>query len=702
MALRIEDYAIIGDCKSAALVGSDGSIDWLCWPRFDSAACFAALLGTSENGRWLIAPTLAPLAVKRQYRAGTLVLETEFQTETGRAAILDFMPPADGADLVRIVMGRSGRVDFRTEYVARFNYGATIPWVRRLYDGAISAVAGSERLVLRSQVPLYGEDLKTVGEFTVEDGQSVAFVLSYGAAFLGPPSAIDPFESLERTETFWRNWSDRCPDVGPWTEAVKRSLITLKALTYAPTGGIVAAATTSLPEQLGGVRNWDYRYCWLRDATFTILALMKLGYHDEARAWRDWLVRAIAGSPHQVQIMYGVGGERWLPELLLPWLKGYANSSPVRIGNAASDQMQIDVFGEIADAMFQALKAGMAPPERSRILRPLILDYLAEAWQQPDEGIWEVRGGPQHFVHSKVMAWVAFDRAASDLETQAFHESGRRWRKIADEIHAEVCERGFDRNLNSFVQAYGAARLDASLLLIPLVGFLPADDPRTQGTLRAIENKLLFNDEFVLRYEPENSSDGLPPGEGAFLACSFWLVDNYILQGRYEDAQRLFERLLARCNDVGLLAEELDPASGRMLGNFPQAYSHVGLINCALNLSRRAGPAEERAASRSTGGATDQPAASARSGRHLEHGRYVCRIRSFATIQADDPCEFSRSGVLDEGWIAEAARSSQGIGGSGGHQLTKGQPWQIDLSDEQIDRLRARLRRTKRSRKEAS
>jgi GH15 family glucan-1,4-alpha-glucosidase len=562
MALRIEDYAIIGDCKSAALVGSDGSIDWLCWPRFDSAACFAALLGTPENGRWLIAPALAPLGVKRRYRPGTLVLETEFKTESGRAVILDFMPPADGAELVRIVVGRSGRVDFRTEFVARFDYGSTVPWISRLYDGAISAVAGPERLVLRSSMALSGEDLKTVGDFTVEERQSVAFVLSYGASYHGPPSAIDPFESLERTETFWRAWSDRCPDVGPWTEAVKRSLITLKALTYAPTGGIVAAATTSLPEQLGGVRNWDYRYCWLRDATFTILALMKLGYYEEARAWRDWLLRAIAGSPHQVQIMYGVGGERWLPELTLPWLKGYADSSPVRIGNAACDQMQIDVFGEIADAAFQTYKAGMAPAERGRAVRPLILEYLTEAWRQPDEGIWEVRGGRQHFVHSKVMAWVAFDRAANDVGVKAFHEPGERWRAIADEIHAEVCERGFDRDLNSFVQAYGVNRLDASLLLIPLVGFLPADDPRIKGTLRAIEERLLIDDEFVLRYELDNSSDGLPPGEGAFLACSFWLVDNYILQGRYKDAQRLFERLLARCNDVGLLAEEFDPASG--------------------------------------------------------------------------------------------------------------------------------------------
>ena len=604
MALRIEDYAIIGDCKTAALVGSDGSIDWLCWPRFDSAACFAALLGTSENGRWLIAPTLAPLAVKRRYRPGTLVLETEFQTETGRAAIVDFMPPADGADLVRIVMGRSGRVDFRTEYVARFNYGATVPWVRRLYDGAISAVAGPERLVLRSPVPLRGEDSQDRWRLHGR-GRPIRRLRPFlrRLAFRAPPSAIDPFESLERTETFWREWSDRCPNVGPWTEAVKRSLITLKALTYAPTGGIVAAATTSLPEQLGGVRNWDYRYCWLRDATFTILSLMKLGYRDEALAWRDWLLRAIAGSPHQVQIMYGVGGERWLPELVLPWLKGYADFSPVRIGNAACDQMQIDVFGEIADAMFQAYKAGMEPVERGRALRPLILEYLAEAWRQPDEGIWEVRGGPQHFVHSKVMAWVAFDRAADDVGVKAFHEPGQRWREIADEIHADVCERGFDRDLNSFVQAYGSKRLDASLLLIPLVGFLPASDPRIQGTLKAIENKLLFKDEFVLRYEPENPSDGLPPGEGAFLACSFWLVDNYILQGRNEDAQRLFERLLARCNEVGLLAEEVDPASGRMLGNFPQAYSHVGLINCALNLSHRAGPAEERAASGSIGAA---------------------------------------------------------------------------------------------------
>jgi GH15 family glucan-1,4-alpha-glucosidase len=597
MALRIEDYALIGDCKTAALVGRDGSIDWLCWPRFDSAACFAALLGKPDNGRWLIAPKDSQLTTSRRYRPGTLVLETEFRTETGTATVIDFMLPGDGADLVRIVAGQSGRVVFKTELVVRFNYGAAVPWVDRLEEGSISAIAGPERLLLRTPVALYGEDFRTVGEFAVEAGQSIPFALSYGASFQSPPPAIDALDALTRTEAFWRKWSDRCPDVGPWTEAVKRSLITLKALTYAPTGGIVAAATTSLPERLGGVRNWDYRYCWLRDATFTLLAFMSLGYNDEARAFRDWLIRAVAGSPSQAQIMYGVGGERWLPELTVPWLPGYENSKPVRIGNEASQQLQLDVYGEIADAMFQALKAGMAPSQRGQALRPVVLDYLAQAWRQPDEGIWEVRGGRQHFVHSKVMAWVAFDRAADEVEAQAFHDSGRRWREIADTIHAEVCDRGFDRDLNSFVQAYGSKRLDASLLLIPMVGFLPPEDPRVRGTLQAIEERLLIDGEFVLRYEAEYAGDGLPAGEGAFLACSFWLVDNYILQGRYAAARKLFDGLLARCNDVGLLAEEFDPLTGRMLGNFPQAYSHVGLINCALSLSRRKGPAEERAQS---------------------------------------------------------------------------------------------------------
>jgi GH15 family glucan-1,4-alpha-glucosidase len=570
MALHIEVYALIGDCKTAALVGRDGSIDWLCWPRFDSAACFAALLGTADNGRWLIAPAQNPVAVSRQYRPGTLILETEFQTETGKAAIIDFMPMGDGAELVRMVVGRSGRVEFRTEIVVRFNYGATVPWVSRREDGMIDAIAGPERLVLRTPVALYGEDMKTMGEFAVEADEMVPFVVSYGSSSQSPPPAIDPVEALARTEADWRKWSDRCSPVGPWSEAVKRSLITLKALTYAPTGGIVAAATTSLPERLGGVRNWDYRYCWLRDATFTLQAFMHLGYYDEALAWRDWVIRAVAGSPEQVQILYGVGGERWLPELIVPWLPGYEKSSPVRIGNAAYEQLQIDVFGEIADAMLQTLKGGMPPSARAQAIRPVVMEFLSKTWRQPDEGIWEVRGGAQHFVHSKVMAWVAFDRAGDVVASESYGES---------------------------VQSYGSKRLDASLLLIPLVGFLPASDSRIQGTLRAIEDRLLIDGEFVLRYESDNPGDGLPEGEGAFLACSFWLVDNYILQGRYDEARKLFERLLAHCNDVGLLAEEFDPQTGRMLGNFPQAYSHVGVINCALNLSRPTGPAEERAES---------------------------------------------------------------------------------------------------------
>jgi GH15 family glucan-1,4-alpha-glucosidase len=594
MPLRIEDSAMIGDCQSAALVGRDGSIDWLCWPRFDSAACFAALLGTSENGRWLIAPVSASANVRRHYLADTLILETEFQTETGTATVVDFMPATDGkADLVRIVFGRSGTVKFRTELVIRFGYGAIVPWVSRAEDDTLHAVAGPERIVLHTPVALYGEDLKTVGEFVVSTGQSVPFVLSYGLSFESPAAPIDPFAVLETTTEFWRQWTGRCPDVGPWTGAVKRSLITLKALTYAPTGGIVAAVTTSLPERLGGVTNWDYRFCWLRDATFTLLAFMQLGYYDEAQIWRDWLIRAIAGNPSQVQIMYGIGGEHWLPELLIPWLAGYESSSPVRIGNAAAQQQQIDVFGEVADAVFQALRAGMKPSKRQHATRLVVLEHLTTAWREPDEGIWEIRGQPQHFVHSKVMAWVAFDRAAKDEKAEA--DSRQRWREIANEIHAEICQRGFDSELNSFVQAYGSKRLDASLLLIPLVGFLPATDPRVQGTLGAIEDKLLINGEFVLRYETDNPADGLPEGEGAFLACSFWLVANYILQGRYAQARRLFERLLARCNDVGLLAEEFDPQSGRMLGNFPQAYCHVGIITCALNLSRQEGPVEQRA-----------------------------------------------------------------------------------------------------------
>jgi GH15 family glucan-1,4-alpha-glucosidase len=538
------------------------------------------------------------LEVARRYRPGTLILETEFRTETGTAVVIDFMPPADGvADLVRIVCGLSGHVAFRTELVVRFDYGSTVPWVTRTEDGTIEAIAGPERMVLRTRADLYGEDLKTVGEFVIDAGQSVPFVMSYGRSFESMPGPIDPVKALERTEAFWREWSDRCPDVGPWTDAVRRSLIALKALTYAPTGGMVAALTTSLPERPGGTRNWDYRFCWLRDATFTLLAFLHLGYHEEAKHWYEWLLRAVAGSPRQVQIVYGIGGERRLPELTIPWLSGYENSSPVRVGNAASEQLQIDIFGEIADAIFQGFRLGLQPSKRGEAIQPVIAEYLATAWRLPDEGIWEIRGKPQHFVHSKVMAWVAFDRAAAYLEAQGLSELSQKWREIADEVHADVCERGFNHELGSFVQAYGSKWVDASLLLLPLVGFLPATDPRIRGTLQAIEQRLLVNDEFVLRYETADAVDGLPPGEGAFLICSFWLVDNYILQGRYDEAQRLFDRLLSHCNDVGLLAEEFDPLNGRMLGNFPQAYSHVGLINCALNLSREIGPTEQRATS---------------------------------------------------------------------------------------------------------
>ena len=587
MASRIEDYAMIGDCETAALVGRDGSVDWLCWPRFDSAACFAAMLGTSDNGRWLIAPDGPTEGAVRRYRPDTLILETLYRTRTGSAAVIDFMPVVGGPSaLVRIVEGRTGRVSFRTELVVRFDYGAAVPWVTRNEDGSIQAVAGPERLVLRTSVPLRGEDLRTVGEFTVGAGQRVAFTLSHGSSFGDLPPAIDAFEALRHTERFWCDWTGRCRELGPYFQAVKRSLITLKALTYRRSGGIVAAATTSLPEQPGGVRNWDYRFCWLRDATFALLAFMNLGYHDEATAWRDWLIRAVAGSPRQIQIMYGVGGERRLPEWSVPWLPGYEGSAPVRVGNDAYRQLQIDIFGEVADAMFQALKAGLRPPRRAYRMRAEFLDHLADHWHEPDEGIWEVRSGRRHFVHSKLMSWVAFDRAANEVETAVFADSASRWRRIADEIHREICARGFDAEIGSFVQSYGSKRIDASLLLIPLVGFLPADDPRVRGTVREIERRLLVDGEFVLRYEPDHPEDGLPSGEGAFLACSFWLVDNYVLQGRRDEALRLFERLLARCNDVGLLSEEIDPGTGRMLGNFPQAYSHVGLINSALHLAQ--------------------------------------------------------------------------------------------------------------------
>ena len=587
MPSRIEDYGLIGDCETAALVSRDGSIDWLCLPRFDSAACFAALLGTPDNGRWQIAPADPSSRITRQYRDDTLILETTFETEQGVATIIDFMPLFDGtSDLVRLVVGQHGRLDFRTDLVIRFDCGISVPWVNQLDDeGGLQAVAGPDMLVLRTPVPLRGDDLRTVGEFSVAAGETVPFVLSHGPSHRPRPNTVDPQLALAQTETVWREWSARCPPIGPWNEAVKRSLLTLKALTYEPTGGIVAAPTTSLPEQIGGPRNWDYRYCWLRDSAFTLRALMNLGYYDEARAWRDWLLRAIAGSPAQVQILYSITGERQLPERELPWLAGYEGSRPVRIGNAAVGQRQLDVYGEVIHAMFEARLGGMPPLQRGADVLRVVLDYVETIWREPDEGIWEVRGGRQHFTHSKVMAWVAFDRAARIAEMAGDASASTRWRRIADEIRGEVCRSGFDPELGSFVQFYGSRRLDASLLQIPLVGFLPASDPRVRGTLAAIERRLLRDGGLVMRYDTDDGVDGLPPGEGAFLACSFWLADNYILQRRFGDAHVLFERLLALRNDVGLLAEEYDPRASRMLGNFPQAFSHVGLINTAIKLA---------------------------------------------------------------------------------------------------------------------
>jgi GH15 family glucan-1,4-alpha-glucosidase len=599
---RIEDYALIGDCGSAALIGRDGSIDWLCLPRFDSGACFAALLGEPEHGRWLICPVEPAARVERRYRDGSLILATTFETAKGAVELVDFMRPRRRLpQLVRLVRGLRGRVAMCTEFILRFDYGAVVPWVERLPEGGLSAIGGPDRVVLRTPAPLRGEDLKTVGEFTVEAGETIPFVLSYAPSHQPLPPPVDPTGALHDTEVFWRRWSDRCASAGPWTDVVKRSLVVLKGLTYAQTGGIVAAPTTSLPEQLGGMRNWDYRYCWLRDATFTLLALMHAGYYDEARTWRDWLFRAVAGSPDQLQIMYGLGGERRLTEWEVPWLPGFEGSSPVRIGNAAVNQTQLDVYGEVLDALYHAHSHGLPPNQHGDAVGRVVLRHLAKIWDQPDEGIWEVRGPPQHFTHSKVMAWVAFDRLVKILEQRG--STGRalpRWRQARTRIHEDICSKAFDPDLGSFVQAYGSKALDASLLLLPLVGFLPPTDPRIIGTLKAIERRLVVEG-FVLRYDTGEVVDGLPPGEGAFLACSFWLADNFILQGRMTEARELFERLLALRNDVGLLAEEYDPRLGRQLGNFPQAFSHVALANTAFNLTRSQGPAEQRAAHRHKG-----------------------------------------------------------------------------------------------------
>jgi GH15 family glucan-1,4-alpha-glucosidase len=594
MAMWIEDYAMIGDCETAALVGLDGSIDWLCWPRFDSDACFAALLGTPEHGRWLITPCATDVKVTRRYRKDTLILETRFETPEGSVCVIDFMPPRDlCSDLVRIVVGERGEVAMRTELVIRFGYGASVPWVTHVADDTWRAIAGPDMLLLRTPAQMHGENLKSVADFVVKEGESVPFVLRYAPSHLPEVELTDAQKALASTERFWREWVDKGQRVERWSEAVTRSLITLRALIYAPTGGIVAAPTTSLPECIGGSRNWDYRFCWLRDATLALLALMDAGYYEEALAWREWLLRAIAGSPGQMQIMYGVAGERRLSEWELTWLPGYEGSKPVRVGNAAHCQLQLDVYGEVMDVLHQAREGGIAQSESAWALQRELLEHLEEIWEQADCGLWEVRSGPQHFTHSKIMAWVAFDRGIRDAEAYGFKCALERWKKIRSKIHAQVCERGFDAQRNCFVQAYGSKQLDASLLQIPELGFLPPDDPRVLGTIRAIEKHLL-RDGFVMRYDTEDTDDGLPPGEGVFIACSFWLANAYAMTGRHEEAVELFERLVALSNDVGLLAEEYDPAAQRLVGNFPQGFSHLSVIVTAFNLAHTAKPAEQR------------------------------------------------------------------------------------------------------------
>ncbi|HUH93355.1 MAG TPA: glycoside hydrolase family 15 protein [Casimicrobiaceae bacterium] len=593
MPPSIEDYALIGNTRAAGLVGRDGSIDWLCLPRFDSAACFAALLGAPDNGRWLLAPQGSPARVRRRYRPDTLVLETEFETAEGSVRLVDCMPIwTDRSEVVRFVEGVSGRVAMRMELLIRFGYGAVVPWVRRL-NGALVATAGPDSLRLRTSVEVRGEGLTTVAAFSVAAGERVPFVLTHFMSHQEPPVPIDPDAAVEATGRAWREWAGRCTYDGGWQEAVTESLVVLKGLTYAPTGGIVAAPTTSLPECFGQTRNWDYRFCWLRDATFTLYALLLAGYHDEAAAWREWLLRAAAGRPHDIQTLYGVAGERDLPERTLDWLAGYAGSRPVRVGNAASAQLQLDVFGEIMDTLHVARTAGLDPDDAAWQLQRVLLDFLESIWPQPDNGIWEIRGPRQHFTHSKMMAWVAFDRAVKGVERMKLDGPVERWRALCRQIRDEICTRGYDAERGTFVQHYGAKHTDASLLLMPVVGFLPARDPRVQGTVRAVERELMV-DGLVLRYPTETGVDGLPPGEGVFLPCSFWLADNYALAGRREEASALFERLLALRNDVGLLAEEYDPRSKRMLGNFPQAFTHVGLVNTACNLSRGVGPGAHR------------------------------------------------------------------------------------------------------------
>lgn len=603
MALRIEDYAVVGDTRTAALVGRDGSVDWMCVPRFDGGACFAALLGTPEHGRWLIAPADRDARVSRRYRDGTMVLETTFTTSAGVVRVVDHMPlDGDGPRLVRIVEGVSGTVPMRAELVVRFDHGSVVPWVRRHGDTRIF-VGGPDALWLRSPVDLHGAGLTSVAAFGVSAGDRVPFTLSWGPSHLPPPPATDPFAALRATESWWREWSASASRESPWGELALRSLLTLKAMTYAPTGGIVAAVTTSLPERIGGSRNWDYRFCWLRDATFMLYALMLGGFTGEARAWRDWLLRAVAGDPARLQIMYGASGERRLTERTLGWLPGYEGSRPVREGNAASDQFQLDVYGEVMDSLHVARRVGIEADGDAWGLQRALMDFLEGAWVLPDEGIWEVRGPRRHFTHSKVMAWVAFDRAVAAVERFGHEGPVDRWRALREQVRRDVLDHGFDADLGAFVQSYGSTELDASLLMIPLVGFLPADDPRMTGTVAAIRERLTV-DGFVMRYGPgaRGEVDGIDEGEGAFLPCSFWLVDNLAMAGRTAEAAELFGTLAGVANDVGLYAEEFDPRTGRMVGNFPQAFTHLSLVNSVHNLAGTAGPARHRGQARAAPG----------------------------------------------------------------------------------------------------
>jgi GH15 family glucan-1,4-alpha-glucosidase len=591
----LEDYALIGNTISAALVARDGSIDWLCLPRFDSPACFAALLGDRENGHWIIAPS-GVCKTQRSYYFRTAVLETRFTTDGGEATLIDFMPLTDDedkVDVVRIVRGVRGKVDFSMELILRFAYGTAVPWVRRR-DYGLSAVAGPDAVELHTQVPLEGRDFTTRSEFTVHEGDSVPFTLSYHLSHKAPHFVADREESLSQTVTAWREWSKHCLFEcrhERWNEAVIRSLITLKLLTYAPTGGIVAAPTTSLPENLGGSRNWDYRYCWIRDSAMTLYALLNAGYREEAESWRRWLLRAAAGHPEQLRIMYSVSGERWLPEHELPWLAGYENSAPVRIGNLAACQRQLDVYGELMEVFHAAREAKLAGLDESWTLQKTLLRDLERSWTELDHGIWETRGPARAFTHSRLMSWVAFDRGVKSCERFGLEGPVERWREVRAEIHADVCANAFDEKRNTFVQSYGARDLDAALLLIPQTGFLPAKDPRVAGTIAAIERELVLGDGLVMRYSKDAAD---PQREGAFLLCSFWLADAYVLLGRVDDATQLFERMLGLCNDVGLLSEEYDADAQRLIGNFPQGFSHIGLVNTAFNLVKAHGPAQQR------------------------------------------------------------------------------------------------------------